>query len=116
MSFSIHGESITNGDASGGIAVTLYKNGSTTTRALATTEVLYVTDIQIGCETGADCSVVADSKAAGRYLFHATLDAKDTVSIHFSKPFVCIKGKGLKFFGASTNLNSCIIEGFIREA
>ena len=113
---NVHGESITDGDASGGIAVTLYENGSVTARTLVATEVLYITDVQIGCETGADCSVVADSKAAGRYLFHATLDAKDVVSIHFSKPFVCVKGKGLKLFGATTNINSCLIEGFIKKA
>ena len=116
MSFSVHGESITDGDASGGIAVTLYANGSTTTRTLVSTEVLYVTDVQIGCETGADVWLVADSKAAGRYLFLGTLDAKDVISIHFSKPFVCPKGKGLKFYGASTNINSCTVEGFIQEA
>lgn len=114
--YNVHGESITDGDASGGIAVSLYENGGVTARTLASTETLYITDVQIACETGADCSVVADSKAAGRYLFHGTLDAKDVVSIHFAKPFVCPKGKGLKFFGAATNINSCIAEGFIREA
>ena len=115
--YDVHGESITDGAANGGIAVTLYENGSVVERdALVSPETLYVTDVQIGSETGGDTSLVADSKAAGRYLFHATLDAKDTVSIHFSKPFVCPRGKGLKFYGAGSNLNTCIIEGFIREA
>lgn len=112
----VHGESITDGDASGGLTVTLYESGGVTERTLATTEVLYVTDIQIFCETGADVSLVADSKAAGRYLVHGTFDAKDMLSIHLSKPYACPKGKGLKFFGAATNINSCIIEGFIKEA
>jgi uncharacterized protein (DUF1684 family) len=115
-SYSVHGESITDGNASGGVAVTLYDSGSTDVRTLLTTEVLYVTDARIQCETGADVFLVADSKAAGRYVVHGTVDAKGGVILHFSKPYACPKGKGLKFYGAATNINSCLIEGFIREA
>ena len=116
-SSEVHGESITDGDASGGIAVTLYEKASVTEReALGASEVLYVTDFTIGCETGANVSLVADGKVAGEYLFHATLDAKDVVVVHLKKPYACAKGTGLIFFGASTNLNTCIIEGFIASA
>ena len=114
--FSIHGESITDGEASGGIAVTLYESGSVEARTLATKEVLHITDIQIACETGADVWLTADGKVEGEYVWHGTMDAKDFVSIHFSKPFVCAPGTGLTFYGAATNINSCLVEGFIREA
>ena len=115
-SSEVHGESITDGDASGGIAVTLYNKGSVDVRALAANEFLYITDIIIGCETGADVSLCADGKVAGEYIFHATLDAKDVITHHFARPFACAKATGLTFFGASSNLNTCIIEGFITEA
>jgi hypothetical protein len=116
MSFSIHGEALIDGNASGGIAVTLYDSGSVDVRTLGAKEVLYVTDVQILCETGADVWLVADSKAAGRYVAHGTVDAKGGIVLHFRKPFVCPPGTGLKFYGATTNINSCLIEGFIREA
>lgn len=115
-SYSVHGESITDGDASGGIAVTLYNSGSVTARTLSLTEVFYITDVQIYCETGGDVWLVADSKAAGRYVVHGAVDAKGGMIVHFNKPFACPRGKGLKFFGAATNINSCLVEGFIREA
>ena len=115
-SFSVHGEAIKDGNASGGEAVILYNSGSVDVRTLAATEVLYITDVQLLCETGADLWLVADSKAAGRYVAHGTVDAKGGVILHFSKPYACPKGKGLKFYGATTNINSCLIEGFIREA
>ncbi len=112
----VHGESITNGAANGGIAVTLYLSGSTTTRTLGAKEVLYITDIQIVCEDTCDMWLVADSKAAGRYVAHGALDAKGGIVHHFSTPYTCPKGKGLVFYGAAANLNTCIIEGFIMGA
>lgn len=116
-SFSVHGESITDGNASGGVAVTLYNSSSpNTVRTLLAGEVLHVTDVQIYCETGGDIWLVADSKAAGRYVAHAAVDAKGGMVLHFSKPFICPAGTGLKLYGAATNLNICLVEGFIREA
>ena len=112
----VHGESITDGDASGGVAVTLYTSGSATARTLASTEVLYVTDIQIQSETDYPISLVSDSKTAGRYLVHGRINAKGRIIIHFSQPYACPRGTGLKFYGADNNLNSCLIQGFIREA
>ena len=115
-SYLVHGESITDGNASAGVAVQLYDSGSVVERTLLATEVLHITDVQILCETGADIWLVADSKAAGRYVAHGTVDAKGGIVLHLSKPFVCPRGKGLVFYGAATNINSCLIEGFIREA
>lgn len=115
-SFEVHGEILLDGDASGGLAVVLYDSGSSEIRTLEANEVLHVTDVQLMCETGADCALVADSKAAGKYLFHGTLDAKDAIILRYNKPYVCPVATGLKFYGANTNLNSCIIEGWISEA
>ncbi len=115
-SFTVHGESITDGDSSGGVAVTLYNDGSVDERSLKSNEVLRVTDIQIASETGGDTWLCADDKVAGESVWHGALDAKDVISVHLSKPFVCAKGTGLVFFGAASNISSCIIEGFIREA
>lgn len=112
----VHGEAILDGDASAGIAVILYEKGSVTVRSLQTGEFLHVTDFQIYTETGGDISLAADSKAAGRYLMHGTLDAKGGAIVHLSRPYICPRGTGLKLFGATTNINSAIIEGFIRKA
>lgn len=112
----IHGEIITDGDASGGVSVVLYEDGSTTARTLADTEFLVVTDIQISTEVGGLVSLVADSKAAGRYLVHMTLDAKGGVVQRLSEPYACPRGTGLKFFGIATGLDVCLIQGFITKA
>ena len=77
----IHGEAIIDGAANGGIAVILYTSGSVTVRTLGSTEVLHITDVQLLCETGADLWLVADSKAAGRYVVHGTVDAKAELSL-----------------------------------
>ena len=118
LGIPIHGESITDGDASGGIAVTLFEagNAGTTTRTLATTEFLVVTDIDVSTEDGGDISLVADSKAAGRYLVHGNYGAGSGVSKHLIEPYVCPKGKGLKFYGVAANLDSCLIQGYIKSA
>lgn len=115
-SFEIHGEAILDGDASGGVSVTLYNSGSTTVRTLDAKEILYITDVQILCETGGDVWLVANSKAAGRYVVHGAVAATGGMVVNFRKPYTCPRGKGLVFYGAATELNSCIVEGFIREA
>jgi len=112
----VHGESITDGNASGGIAVTLYKAGSVVVRTLAATEILYITDVRIFCEDGADCSLCADGKVAGEYMIHGTVAVKGGVVTHYEQPFACALGTGLTFYGAAANLNTCIIEGFITGA
>ena len=119
-SFSVHGESITDGDSSGGVAVTLYDCGSPDeTRTLGAKEVLHVTDVQIfveGAQGGTDVWLVADSKAAGKYVTHGHLDQYGGLVVNFRKPFVCAPGVGLKFYGADADLNVCLVEGFIEEA
>lgn len=113
MGDPIHGEILDDGDSSSGVAVVLYTSGSTTVRVLGSREVLHITDIKIVTETGGTISLVSDSKADGRYLFHGVLDAKGGVVVHDASPFVCPPGTGLKLFGAATNLDTCIVEGFV---
>lgn len=114
--YLVHGEAILDGDSSGGVDVILYEKGSTTVRTLATGEFLHICHVQVGNETGSDTWLVSDSKAAGRYVYHAVLGAKGRERLFMSGcPYTCPRGKGLKFYGASTNLNTCIIEGFITE-
>jgi len=112
----VHGEIILDGDASGGLAVVLYKAGSVVVRTLGVTEILYVSDVQILCETGADVSLCADGKVAGEYVVHGTVDTKGGLILHFQQPRACTPGTGLTFYGAAANLNTCIIEGFITGA
>lgn len=118
----VHGECITDGDASGGIAVVLYRPSAFTAagvavvRTLEDNERLYVTDVQILCETGGDVSLCADGKVAGEYVAHGTVDAKGGIILHFQQPRACAPGTGLTLFGAATNINSCIIEGYITQA
>lgn len=116
-SYEVHGEAIIDGNASDGIAVVLYNSGSVDVRALGTKEFLHVTDLHITMESsGKDYSVVADSKAAGRYLAYGQSYAAMIIDIHLSKPYVCPRGKGLVFFGSNDKMSACIIEGFITEA
>ena len=111
----IHGESITDGNASSGIAVTLYDGGSLTEHTVGDDEIVYITDIQIASEPGGDVSLCADGKVAGEYLWHGTLDAKDQISVHFNTPRACVRGSTLVFFGGASDLNTCIVEGFITK-
>lgn len=116
MGDPVHGESITDGDASGGVAVTLYTSGGVAARILGATEVLHVTDVQIMCQGAADVWLCADGKTAGEYVVHGAVDALDQLSVHFNSPYVCAPGTGLTFYGGSADLNTCIIEGFIQAA
>lgn len=113
--YSIHGEAIIDGDASGGITVLFYESGSVVARTLGAAEVLHVSDAALTSETGGDLWLCADGKVAGEYVAHGTVDAKGGIILHLRKPFVCAPGTGLTFFGAATNINSCIVEGWITE-
>lgn len=112
----VHGEIFIDGDASGGLEVVLYKAGSVVVRTLTATEILYVSDVQILCETGGDIWLCADGKVAGEYVVHANVDAKGGLVLHFQQPRACAPGTGLTFYGAASNRNVCIIEGFIAGA
>ena len=114
--YNIHGESVTDGNASAGIAVSLYEAGSVTARTLGAKEVLHVTDVDIYCENGGDVFLVADGKVAGEYLVNANLDAKGGVVKHYANPFICAPGTTPVFYGATADRNVCLIQGFITEA
>ena len=110
-----HAELIDDGNTSGGESLTLYASGTVTEITLANGEWLHITDIQISTETGGVVYLCADGKVDGEYIFAATLDAKDFISHHFSQPRACAAGTGLKFFGISTNLDTCFVEGYITK-
>lgn len=109
----VHGESITDGDSSGGIAVVLYWPGSVQVRTLGADEVLVVSDIQIMCQDACDMWLCADGQVAGEYIAHGAMDALDQIDIHFQQPRACARATGLTFYGGAANISSCIIEGYI---
>lgn len=110
----VHGEvPVLDGDASDGIPVVLYDSGSTTVRTLLATEFLVVTDVFLLSETGGDIYLVADSKAAGRYVMFAALAANGGVSKEFKIPYRCPKGYGLKLYGIATGIDQVTIQGRI---
>ncbi len=111
----VHGESITDGSTSSGVAVTLYTAGGVAERTLGASEVLHVTDVQMYNEVGGDTFLCADGKVAGEYVAQAALDAKGGIILKKGIPFSCAPGTGLVFFGAGSGRNVCIIEGFIME-
>jgi len=111
----VHGEAIIDGDASAGVPVILYWPGSVQVRTLAADEVLHITDIQIACETAADTWLCADGKVAGEYVVYGAVAVTNWFTMSFQQPRACPRGTGLIFFGAATNKNACIIEGFITK-
>ena len=114
----VHGEYVSDGvDTSSGVAVILYLAGSATVRAVAATEFLYITSVRLMCETGGDIALVADAKTAGQYIVEGAVDAKGGIVLDLShQPYGAPKGQGLTFFGAATNKNTCVVEGFIKGA
>lgn len=115
--YNIHGERVIDGNASAATALTLYEAGSTTERALGSTEVLHITDVIIIDEEAADVQLVADSAADGRYVVFTKTAAGVPIVIHFNNPYICPKGVVPKFVGGSgaAARSMCIIQGFIRE-
>lgn len=114
--FNIHGERVIDGASSTLTVLTLYEAGSTTTRALASTEVLHITDVIIMTEDASDVELVVDSAAAGRYIINTKTAAGVPIVINFNNPYICPKGIVPKFKGGGANRNMCIIQGWISEA
>lgn len=112
-SYRVHGEIIKDGDASGGETAVLYDSGGTTVRTLASTEFLHITSLFVNVESGGDVSLVADSKAAGRYIVHGNLPENGIIEHNVN--YRCPRGKVPKFFGAAENLNVVLFEGYIVE-
>ncbi len=112
----VHGELIKDGDSSTLAVLTLYMSGTTTERTLGDDERLCITDVSIRNETGGDTFLVAGAAAAaGKYIFYGSVIAKDGVERHYTEPYACPLGVVPYFAGAGSNLNSCIIEGFITK-
>lgn len=111
----VHGELITDGNASSLTVLVLYQSGSVTVRTLAADEFFTITDVLIILEDGGDFSLVADSAAAGRYIAHGNAAANGGLSRQLSNPYVCPKGVTPKFSGAAANRSVCTVEGFITK-
>lgn len=111
----VHGELVTDGDASGLTVLILYTSGSVTVRTLAVDEFLTVTDLCIILEDGGDFSLVADSAAAGKYIAHGNAAANGGLARSFNTPYVCPEGVTPKFSGAAANRSVCTIEGYITK-
>ena len=114
-SYNVHGESITDGSSAAGIPVILYNKGSAAVRTLASDEVLHVTDIYVQVEDGGNFVVYNGSNAAGKVLYTGSLAANGGIAVAYSSPFICLPGQVPTLIGSSTNRNTLIIEGFIRE-
>ncbi len=114
-------ERLLDGNLSTLTAMKIYLAGTATEHTLAANELLYITDIIIASEAGADTSINCDSDGdgdfdAGDVLFLGTLDAKDVIVVHFETPFCCPRGKVPKFKGAASDVNFCRLQGYIKEA
>ena len=110
----VHGELITDGDASTPTVLVLYKSGTTTVRALAATEYLNITDLTIISETGGDFALIAGAvAAAGLYIAYGALAANGGLDKAYVTPYTCPIGVTPYFTGAGTNRSTCIIEGFL---
>jgi hypothetical protein len=74
----VHGE-ISSADASGaGVALLLY-GADGTARSLATSEILVITDIVASWSAAGSFAFVANTDAAGKRIFKATVDRKSVV-------------------------------------
>lgn len=58
---------LSSANASGGVAVTLYKPGSTTTDTVGSDERLLITDYHLVAVAGGDCVIYAANSAAAQY-------------------------------------------------
>ncbi len=114
-SYEVHGESITDGSSAAGIPVILYNKGSAAVRTLASTEVLHVVDVYVQIEDGGDFVVYNDTNAVGKVMFTGNLAANGGLLHKYGSPFICLPGKVPTLIGSSTNRNTLIISGFIRE-
>lgn len=112
----VHGEAYIDGNASTGIALTLYRSGETTERTLASDEYLNIYAVHMQSETGGDLALLADSDAAGRRILIGNYAANGGVDKEYVVPYTCPRGVVPKFFGAATGRNTCIIEGTITKA
>ncbi len=113
----VHGELITDGNASALTVINLYKSGSTVTiSALGAKDRLYITEVTILLEDGGDFALVADSAAAGLYIAEGNAAANGGLHMSARQPYCCPAGVIPKFKGAAANKSTCIIEGFISSA
>lgn len=112
----VHGELLTDGDATALTALTLYQAGTVTAVTLSGKMRLFVTDVFIMLESGGDFALVADGEVAGEYIAQGSAAANGGVQMSLRTAYRCQAATGVKFKGVNTNRNVCIIEGYVRSA
>ena len=112
--FPIHGEAIS-ADASGGVALTLYPNGSLTALVVGAKQRVVITDLIVNCATASVISVLAATAAAGRYVYRANMATTSQVTVHFITPYTCPIGITPLLLSGGAVACSVILQGSIVE-
>lgn len=119
----VHGYGRVDGDATTAtgtpVVSALNQHGSAAVYNLAATEILYITDLYVSCETGGDivvaASAVLPAAPASATVFAATVPANFFIHLHFLTPFCCAAGEVLRMEGIATNVDMISYEGFVRR-
>ena len=106
----VHGE-ISSADASGGVALTLYR-ADKTARTLATSEVLVITDIVASWSSAGSFAFVSNTDTAGKRIFKATVGALGGMTIPLRAPHYCPIGVMPKLIAAAGQVD-IQIQGYI---
>jgi hypothetical protein len=104
---------VVSADASAGVAFTLYAAGSTTSRALAGTEILMITDIIFVSTAGGTFNIVAgNADAVGKRIAKGNVAATGGLVYQFATPFKCPVGV-LPYLFAAAGQVDCVLTGYI---
>jgi hypothetical protein len=109
---------VSSSDAHAGVAVTLYKAGSTTAYTLSATEYLNVTDILFCAANTGQFAVVTITDAAGKRIVKGTFGTASYGPYlhHFETPLVCPLGiTPVLIADQSMGQVDLILSGFITE-
>lgn len=100
-------------DASGGVALTLYLDGTVTTTTIGADEYLYITDLQLVVAAGGAAGLYADSDAGGRRIAKGTYaPTGGVIPGGFNRRRKCPKGVTPKVIAPIGQVD-CIIHGYI---
>lgn len=110
---AFHAE-VSSTDASGGIAITLYKAGSTTAYTLLSTEYVDVTDIIFISTAGGVYALTMDVNSAGHWIAKGNAAALGGLAHHFETPVSCPIGITPKLFAAAGQVD-LIVTGYITK-
>jgi hypothetical protein len=107
---------LSSANASGGVAVTLYKPGSTSTDSVGSDERLLITDYHLIAAAGGDCAIYAANSAAAQYtVARGTVGSNGGFGGVKTTPTFGKKAEGA-FVVAPAGQVDVIIEGLIIKA